>query len=121
MCNARLYTLVPQKHSFLYFFEDVITVKGVNYGDCVFFGVKMGILWAKGHFCRHLVGIGLGCLQPLFLCLCVCRGDGAEPFRVGTRIGEVEFKTIQKDPHPRNLEQGSIVILLEYLILSDLG
>ena len=34
---------------------------------------------------------------------------------------DVEFKTIQKDPHPRNLEQGSIVILLEYLFLSDLG
>ena len=66
---------------------------------------------------RHLVGIGLGCLQPLFLCPCVCRCDGTEPFRVGTRIGEVEFKTIQKDPHPRNLEQGSIVIQLEYLFL----
>ena len=26
---------------------------------------------------------------------------------------------VQKDPHPRNLEQGSIVILLEYLILSE--
>ena len=27
----------------------------------------------------------------------------------------------KKDPHPRNLEQGSIVILLEYLLLFDLG
>jgi hypothetical protein len=45
-----LYTLVPQKHSFLYFSEDVITVKGVNYGDFVFFGMKRGVLWAKGHF-----------------------------------------------------------------------
>ena len=55
-------------------------VKGENYGDFVFFGMKRGILWAKGHFCRHLVGIGLGCLQPLFLCPCVCRCDGTEPF-----------------------------------------
>jgi hypothetical protein len=38
------------KHKIQYIFEDVIVVKGVNYGDCVFFGVKMGILWAKGHF-----------------------------------------------------------------------
>ena len=121
MCNARLYTLVPQKHSFLYFFRDVIVVKGVNYGDFVFFGVKMGILWAKGHFCRHFVALDLAVYSLFFYALCVCRCDGTEPFRVGTRIGEVEFKTIQKDPHPRNLEQGSIVILLEYLFLSDLG
>ena len=62
----------------LLFVEDVIIVKGVNYGDFVFFGVKMGILWAKVHFCRHLVGIGLGCLQPLFYAL-VCRCDLTEP------------------------------------------
>jgi hypothetical protein len=76
---------------------------------------------SKRAFCRHLVGIVVGCLQPFLIALCVCQCDGAEPFRVGTRIGEVEFKTIQKDPHPRNLEQGSIVIQLEYLFLSDLG
>ena len=29
--------------------------------------------------------------------------------------------THQKDPHSSYLEQGSIVILLEYLFLSDLG
>ena len=94
-------------------------MKGKNYGDFVFFGMKRGILWEKVCIGRHFVGIGLGCLQPLFYALCVCRCDGAEPFRVGTRIGEVEFKTIQKDPHPRNLEQGSCVILLEYLFLSE--
>ena len=62
-----------------------------------------------------------GCLQPFLIALMLCRGDGTEPFRVGARKGEVEFKTIQKDPHPSYLEQGSIVILLEYLLLSDLG
>ena len=107
------------KYKIQYIYEDVIEVKGENYGDFVFFGVKMGILWAKGHFCRHLVGIGVGCLQPFLIALCVCRGDGTEPFRVGARKGEVEFKTIQKDPHPSHLEQGSIVILLEYLFLFE--
>ena len=74
-------------------------------------GIFVGILWA----------LDLAVYSLFFYALCVCRCDGAEPFRVGTRIGEVEFKTIQKDPHPRNLEQGSIVIHLEYLFLSDLG
>ena len=73
----------------------------------------------KRAFLSALSGHLYGCLQPFLIALCVCRCDGAEPFRVGTRIGEVEFKTIQKDPHPRNLEQGSIVILLEYLFLSE--
>ena len=41
------------------FFRDVIVVKGVNYGDFVFFGVKMGILWAKVCIGRHFVGIVL--------------------------------------------------------------
>ena len=82
----------------------------------------MGILGhfkGKSVYLSALSGHLYGCLQPFLIALCVCRGDGTEPFRVGTRKGEVEFKTIQKDPHPRNLEQGSIVILLEYLFLSE--
>ena len=51
---------------------------------------------SKRAFCRHLVGIGVGCLQPFLIALCVCRCDGAEPFRVGTRKGEVELKQYKK-------------------------
>jgi hypothetical protein len=32
------------KHKIQYIFEDVIVVKGENYGDFFFFGVKRGIL-----------------------------------------------------------------------------
>ena len=64
----------------------------------------MGIL---GHFkgrsvyLSALSGHLYGCLQPFLIAL-VC--------------AEVEFKTIQKDPHPRNLEQGSIVIQLRIFV-----
>ena len=75
----------------------------------------------KRAFLSALSGHWTWLFTASFLCPCVCRCDGTEPFRVGTRIGEVELKTIQKDPHPRNLEQGSIVIHLEYLFLFDLG
>ena len=74
-----------------------------------------------GWYLSALSGHLYGCLQPFLIALCVCRGDGTEPFRVGARKGEVELKQVQKDPHPRNLEQGSIVIHLEYLFLFDLG
>ena len=80
----------------------------------------MGILghfMGKSVYWSALSGHLYGCLQPFLIAHCVCRGDGTEPFRVGARKGEVEFETIQKDPHPRNLEQGSIVILLEYYLL----
>ena len=66
----------------------------------------------KSVYWSALSGHLYGCLQPFLIAHCVCRGDGTEPFRVGARKGEVEFETIQKDPHPRNLEQGAIVIQL---------
>ena len=59
----------------------------------------MGILghfMGKSVYWSALSGHLYGCLQPFLIALCVCRGDGTEPFRVGARKGEVELNKYKK-------------------------
>ena len=51
---------------------------------------------SKRAFLSALSGHLYGCLQPFLIALCVCRGDGTEPFRVGARKGEVELNSTKR-------------------------
>ena len=55
-----------------------------------------GILCVFWWYWSALSGHLYGCLQPFLIALCVCRGDGTEPFRVGARKGEVELNKYKK-------------------------
>ena len=72
-----------------------------------FYGIFC-VLW---QFCRHLVGIYMA-VYSLFFYALVC-ADVTEPsLPSGNEDRRGGVKQVQKDPHPRNLEQGSIVIQL---------
>ena len=53
------------------------------------------VMKGESYCCRHTVASFVAC-KSLMFCLCLCRGDGTEPFRVGARKGEVELNKYKK-------------------------